>query len=677
MNQARAFVAAALAAASLPTLAMAQDPPARTSGVIAYPNEYFAAMGPSSAYDMVLRLPGFSFDKGAAVRGLAGAGGNVLIDGEPPVSKNDTLEEILKRTPYAAVARIEVIRGGAPGIDMLGRTVMANVVRKQASGARGAIGVSVHPLRDGRVLNAIRTEGQWRWDGRLLELSTVYGKGPDDTYGDGPRIRYGGAGAEILRSDVDADAQGERRWLIGAYETPLPGGRLRINGAFMDNMSSVEVMDRLIAPVATREDEYITIDRLQAELGGRFTRRFGANTVEGVVFQQWNNTDTKARFDSAAVDRLFGSDKKIAETVARLNLRRRQSERLSLEAGVEAAFNGLDSETSLVVNGARVAVPAANVRVEEERFEGYGLATWRPTSTLTVEGALRQEGSTITSTGDVALEKSLSFTKPRLAVTWAPTAADQVRLRLEREVSQLNFDDFVASSSVASTGVVLAGNPDLSPQQAWVVEIAYERRFWNTGAAILTLRHSELTDVIDRAPIGSGAVLADGPANIGDGTKDEVIASLAVPLDRFRLKGATVKALVTLRDSEVTDPTTARGREISNLHPVDWEVRYAQDLPQWRANWGIDVFGGFRESAYRLTEIETRKFDTWVTVFAEVKPRPEWVLRVELQNIGQRGVTRIREVHFGSRASSPRAYVDVRDLDYGQALFVRLRRIFG
>ncbi|WP_309643055.1 TonB-dependent receptor domain-containing protein, partial [Phenylobacterium sp.] len=634
-------------------------------------------MGTSTALDMVQRLPGFTFDKGAAVRGLAGAGGNVLIDGEPPVSKNDTLEEVLKRIPIGSIVRIDVIRGAAPGIDMQGRTVMANVVRKQAAGARGAASVSVHPLSDGRVLNALRAEGQWRWNGKLAELSMVHGKGPDDSYGDGPRVRYGPAGQTLIRSLVDADAQGERRWLTGAFETPLAKGRLRINGAYMDNVSDVELYDRLSVPGLTREDERISNDRLQAELGGRYTLRFGATSLEAVGFQQWNNVDTQARFTSPAVNRLFTSDKKVTETVGRFNLRRRQTDTLSLEAGVEGAFNGLDSETGLTVNGARVVVPAANVRVEEKRAEVFALATWRPIAELTVEGALRQEASKITSTGDVRLEKSLSFTKPRAALTWAPNAANQVRLRLEREVSQLNFDDFVASSSVASTGVVLAGNPDLSPQQAWVVEAALERRFWGSGAAVLTLRHFELSDVIDRAPIGSGLVVADGPANIGEGTKDELAASLSAPLARLGVRNATFRGQVTWRESAVTDPAIGRQREISGLNPVSWDVHFTQDLPRWKAIWGVDVFGGFRETFYRLTEIETRKFETFVTVFAELKPRPDLVLRIEAQNVGERDVARVREVYAGPRSTAAIAYTDVRDLEWGRALFVRLRKTFG
>jgi outer membrane receptor protein involved in Fe transport len=665
------LMAAAAVLAAGPAASAAEP----ATGVLSYPPSFFAEVGPTTALDMVMRLPGFSFDKGVVVRGLEGSGGNVLIDSQVPVSKNDTLDEILKRIPAGSVARIDVIRGGAPGVDMQGRSVVANVVRKSAAGFHGAASTTAQFIYDNRVLTGMRAEGQWRWDGRLVELSMVYGKGPDDQLGDGPRVRVSPAGTALIRSRVDADAQGLRQWLIGAYETPLDGGRLRVNAAYLSNPYSAEITDRLSTPVG-RDYEYITQDRLQAELGGRYVRAFGPTSVEAVAFQQWNNNDTKDRFTTAVVNRDFELDKKVTESVGRLMLRRRQSQVLTLEGFVEGALNALDSRTSFVQNGVRVRLPAANVRVEEKRVQVSGQAILKATPNLTAEAQLRQESSTISSAGDVVLEKTLGFTKPRFALTWSPDPADQLRFRVEREVSQLNFDDFVASSSSVSTGALLAGNPDLSPQQAWVVEVAAERRFWNSGAAILTLRHYQLTDVIDRAVfIVAGAAPADAPGNIGDGTKDEITASIAIPLDRLGLASAQLKGQSTWRRSQVTDPVTRLKREISNLHPVDWEAHYTQDLPRLKANWGIDVLGGFRERAFRLTEIETKKLGTWVVLFVETKPRPDLILRAEFQNLGARDVKRIREVYAGPRNVAGLAYVDDRDLEFGQMLLLRLRKI--
>ena len=87
--------------------------------------------------EMVNKLPGFTFDGGAGVRGFEGAAGNVLIDGERPATKSDDLESILRRIPAGQVDHIDVIRGGAPGIDMQGKTVLANVVRRKGDSVTG------------------------------------------------------------------------------------------------------------------------------------------------------------------------------------------------------------------------------------------------------------------------------------------------------------------------------------------------------------------------------------------------------------------------------------------------------------------------------------------------------------------------------------------------------------
>jgi len=265
-----------------------------------------------------------------------------------------------------------------------------------------------------------------------------------------------------------------------------------------------------------------------------------------------------------------------------------------------------------------------------------------------------------------------------------------VRVRLEREVGQLNFEDFVATSNVASTGTLSAGNPDLTPQQAWVAEAAFERRFWTSGAVVLTLRHSALSDVVDRVPVfgANGVILADSPGNIGNGSRDEVQVSLSLPLDRLGVPAAQFRGQVTRRWSEVIDPVTGRKREISTLRtsgprdgvqlgPVTWDVHYTQELPALKSVWGVDVVGAFRDSAYRLTEIETKKVSAQVSVFGEYRPRPNLSFRVEGQLINQRDVKRIREVYVGPRSLGILDYTDVRNLEWGGSLFLSMRRSFG
>ena len=81
---------------------------------IVYQPSFFAAGRPDTAYDMVLLLPAFTFDPGGAARGYEASAGNVLIDGQRPSTKFDSLTDILKRIPASSIARVEVIRGLRP-----------------------------------------------------------------------------------------------------------------------------------------------------------------------------------------------------------------------------------------------------------------------------------------------------------------------------------------------------------------------------------------------------------------------------------------------------------------------------------------------------------------------------------------------------------------------------------
>lgn len=656
--------------------------PAAEPGVIAYPAAFFADVRPTSAYDMVLRLPGFSFDKGATVRGLAGSGGNVLIDGQPPLAKNDSLEDILKRIPATSVARVEVIRGGAQGVDMEGRTVMANVVRRQEAGFHGVIQPYFNAVYDGRFLPGIRLEEQWALPGgRSLELSHQISTGhfPNDEYGDGVRVRYGVGGVRLVDSKVNADSQGSRLATTGAFSTPLLGGRANLSATVMLNRGTLELYDN---ERFTRAVEYEKSpnNRGQYEAGLRFTRRLSPRVgLETLLFQQYFTQDQRSHFEGLGLTRDFALDRKSAESVGRVQFNLSAGPGLKVEAGVEGAFNHLNSQTVLAVNGRPVALPAGDVVVEELRGEAFLRGTWQVVPHITLEGGVRQEASRVTSAGDVVLNKSLKFLKPRAAVTWAPDAATQVRLRVEREVGQLNFDDFVASPQVASTGVVVSGNPDLTPQQAWVYEVAWERRFWDAGAIVLTYRRFDLTDVVDRAPIfgPGGVILADAPGNLGAGRKTEIQAGITLPLDRLGLKSAQLKGQVTWRDTKVIDPLNTTSREISTLHPVDWEAHFSQALPAWRMTWGLDLAGGIRERVFRLSEIETKKISPYLSLFVEDRLRPDLTLRVEVTGINLRNARRIREVYVGPRSLGRLNYTDVRDLEWGGDVSIRLRKTYG
>jgi outer membrane receptor protein involved in Fe transport len=674
------IVAAAILATAAPTANLGG------SAVTSYAPTYFVAASPTTALDMVQLLPGFTFDNGNSVRGFGGAAGNVLINADRPASKDDSLYDALKRIPASSVLRIDVIRGGAPGIDMQGKAIIANVVLRSDGGAKLLVAASVVRAYDGRLAPAGRAEGSMRIGQTTLEGSILLAKGFDDGAGDGLRTRTGADGTLILTGHEVNKGIGVNEKLTGAVESPIAGGKLRVSASLSSSPYDLTTADTLQTPPGT-EFEHYWQGQKTAEVGVRYTRPLGLKlTSETYLLQQLGrgsvNDDFSADPSVAAItgddtSDIYALRKTTGESIVRSKLRFEDSRKLSLEAGVEGDYNWLTARTTFLENGAPVVLPAANVHVTETRGEAFGTAIWTATPKLTLEGGLRIEASTIGSTGDVVSSQSFVYPKPRVALTWSPDTADQVRFRVEREVGQLNFDDFVGSSGNLSTGEVHAGNPRLDPQTDWVFEGSYERRFWSGGDATVTLRHYALRDVIDRVPVDSSSGEFDAAGNIGSGRQEEAAFSLTLPTDRIGLARGLLTGTTTFRYSRVIDPTTLQPRPISQLHPNDWEAHFTQGLPKLKSTWGFDAFGQWQGTSYRFDEIDTDKLKTYVGLFGEYKPKSDLIFRFELRNASGRGFEHSREVYNGPRDQTGLAFVDVRDLHTGRFLYFRVTKTFG
>jgi outer membrane receptor protein involved in Fe transport len=664
-----ATVAAGLAAVS----AVPSD------NVITFTPEFFEGAAPATAFDMVIRIPGFSFERGTNARGLTDASGNVLIDGRPPVSKNDLLEDILKRIPASSVRRIELIRGGALGINMRGKSVLANVVRKSERGVQGAASAEFYWTEQGQTLPGLKTQAQWDLGDIEIALSFQAGRRPDDSVTHGLRTRRAADGTLLSRSRRNAWGHSDRAWTTGALEAPLAGGRVKLTAAYKRNQYESRVSEIQSQTLAT-ETEAVEDDGVQFETGARYLRSLGASAeLEAVAFRQWQGVDTIALNALEDQTREFRLNRETGETVVRTQISWDQSRHTRIKVGTEAVLNTLMSETDYSESGIAIPIPAADIRVRERRNELFATVTTRPADSLMLEMGLRQEWSTMSAQGDSEVDKELTFTKPHVLVAWDFANLHQLRVRLAREVDQLSFDDFVASSALVNTGVVLAGNPDLDPQESWVARVAVERRFWSDGALIMGLSHSKFSNVIDLVPVRSAAdtVIADAPGNIGAGLLTELEFSAAIPLDRFGLAGAEFHGHVTFRDSRVTDPTTGKYRGISRSFPREVEFRFRQDVPGTGFTWGVRAFTSMTERSYRYSEIEKRRLGVWVTPFLEYAPADGWLVRAELQAITKGDLGRTRYLFSGSRDSHALAYVDQRATTWGRAIYVDLRKTFG
>jgi hypothetical protein len=673
-------LAASAPAAMLPSAAPASAPAptasgAPTSAITTYAASFFAPAQPNTAREMIDRLPGFVFDNGDSVRGFAGAAGNVLIDGERPASKTDDLDAVLRRIPVTLVDHIDVIRGGAPGIDMQGKTVIANVVRRTDAGNTGLLAAAnVWDLNDGRMVPTIRLEATHRAGGASTEGSLLVSQFTDDGAGDGNEVATGPGRTFLFANHSNTEGGGGQVTATAAHTVPLLGGTFRVNGELYGQQYRYDERDQNVSsPALAPTLDAQRQNKEQGELGLTFDRGFGSQIATETLFiQQLQGEDFLDHFRQPGEEDRFREQHTNGESILRSTVTYSPRQNVTIEAGGEGDYNWLDSHTSFISNGQAFALPAAAVQVKELRGELFGKATWVISPKFTLEAGLRLEASHLTSGGDVIVDNTFIYPKPQVVFTWSPDAADQFRFRVEEEVGQLDFNYFVANSSL-TTGKIVTANPDLTPQQALVYEVAYERRFLGSGDLSITYRHSKLADVIDRAPVVSPGGDFDQPDNIGGGVKDELITTLSLPLDKLGVPGGLIKANATWRHSRVTDPTTGVHRPLGLLRPREGEIDFDQDLPRWRTNWGATFNLGWRQPYYNFNQVEIDNFRPYGTVFVEYRPRRGLSVRGEVDDIGAT-FRRTLEIFPDLRSTTQQQENDIRSLYFGPTLYFRVRQ---
>ena len=648
---------------------------AARQGVLVFEPAFFADARPDTALDMIARLPGFAFESGdSGTRGLAGTAGNVLIDGRRPSTKSDNLDQILRRISAAGVARVELIRGGASGIDMQGRSVVANVVLIRTVTTERVIETNTYVYPDGHlgpVLSArySRREGDDQIEGSLSGFSDR-----TDGTGDGFRRRYDPAGNLIQDADLVLWDRIRNLRATGAVQRRAGGGLLRVNGllGWFGNENAQDLLIRSGAGVDSFNDE--ESNDVNSELGVNWTRDLGPRTgLELTGLQRYSSEDYTGVSESSGDSSTFTADSTSGESIGRAILRFRPNDRWSFETGGEVAYNFLDSATAYSENGVPIPLPSSAVKVEELRGEVFGQATWRPAPTLTVEGGLRVEVSEISQSGDSDLTKSFVYPKPRIQATWTPRPGHQFRFRAEREVGQLDFGDFIASADI-DIGQVEGGNPDLEPEKSTVIEAIYERRFWGEGVFDVTVSHAEIEDVVDVIPLTGGF---DGVGNIGDGTADFFQLRLTLPTDRLGIPNGRFQTRGSWSSTSVLDPVTGEERRFQGNQAFGCGVSFNQDLAGGRWSWGFDHGCNVDKGrGFRVREVRAFYEEPGVGAFVQWKPQGDLTVRVDLGNATDRAQGYDREIYAGPRDTAPLAFREVRRTRMSPWLFVQIRKTF-
>ncbi len=664
--------------------------------IVSYRAEFFERYKPNSALEMVRRIPGFQLDDGDDKRGFGAAAGNILINDRYPSAKQDKASSILERIPPTQVQRIDLIRGQVRGIDLRGKTAVASIILRQDIPATTRWDVAIRKNFEHSpvtVRTSISLSDSWR----ALEYNVglVYRRFRSGELGDEDIVDAAGNLLEarfedlFLRGDEGNVNLNVATWL---GETLI---NMNTQVGFEERNETTDSLASARDPAGVGDDFFVDqSDERLLEFGADAERSLNPDLLaKGILLYTRSEKDvvsTQDRFDSAGMQSLFRiADSEVVESeaIARVELDWAGWKNHALKFDLEGARNVIDGELVQTVDDGTgpviVPVPGANTRVQEDRVELLINDTWFR-GVFELDYGLGAESSTIEQTGDARQKRSFFFLKPRFSVAYSPSKRRQTRFRIAREVSQLDFSDFV-SSTVFQDDDLSLGNPNLRPESTWVAELSEERRFGELSVFKATLFYNWISDVEDLLPL---TPMFEAPGNIGSGKRWGVEFEATLPFDRFGLDGARLDIEARLQDSDVTDPVTGNQRELSGegdvTKPLPFrnENRYAfgidfrQDLEAKRVAWGWDVRRRGNRTAYRVNELVEYEDGLEVNVFMETTRWLGLKIRIEGQNLTNFDQFRYRTIYTGERDLSPVDVVEVRDRIDGRRVLLTISGSF-
>ena len=521
-----------------------------------------------------------------------------------------------------------MLRGAQTAGDASGQAVLFNVVRTPFTG-QGLGSMGFEYAQQHRPM----PNGFMAWTGRAHAIDYAVGA---STYS----LRRELPGTRAL-TDAQGNSTGTRRDTsprdFGEYAVngeaafELGGGRLRMTGqAHYERYHEDSVIDTYDAA-----DEFAgstfnpyTESRRGAEFGGHFDRELGDWSLSSVLLLTRGRfasevTSTSSDAMASPVYRYAQElERDSGESILRGTLARDLGSSQRLELGIEGALNTLDAvlvATQDFGGGTvPVDVPNSNVLIEEKRAEAFVNHSWRIDARWSLDWRLAGEFSRLDFSGQDLSEDTnqvveLAYAKPSVQLTRSFGNSNQWRVRVFRDVGQLDFNDFVSSLSLSDERVE-GGNPDLEPQTSWDAELAADLRPGADIALTLAVFHRWVSDTADFVPVGPPDELVDAPGNIGGGRIYGLHVTMRAPLTVLR--GATLTFDGTRQESRVTDPLTGETRGISEFQ--DWQLAagFRQDLP--RLAWGFNYTQKSVSSSYLLAEIDRARASPSLDGFFEL-----------------------------------------------------------
>ena len=578
---------------------------------IIYDQAYFRQYNITNAADAIKRIPGVenlssgnnSYEPGDnnKRRGFGSSGTQILINGERQSSKSNNIIKTLERINADSLIRIEVIRGTEAGLDVRSDGVIINIiVDGNLSKDSGTWSAALGYLTSG--------SSNWRgigsWSTKIKKTDIILGF---ERIGDLNSRKYNEFTVDqeqsllYYRLRETIEYQSSNRVNIDLNSKINDKSTIRINTLLWFNgKENAPQIQEYFSPSDTNNKAFykkINWDRREDndgwEFGGDWEHQINKNhsLKLRVVLTEENEDqndisfldDTENSYNNSTETNI----RKENERIIRLSFNKLIGKNSSLEYGLESAYNKLNrifnlrffDSNSIETNAGLINTSGL---VEEDRYEGFLSYNLPLSEKIRAELALNYEWSEISQSGDVNLSREFKYWKPRIDIKWDYKKNRQIRFNIERNIGQINFDNFISSYDQFEE-TIRAGNPDLRPETSWKFKLEHEWRLPNDGG-VITLKGSarEIDGPVDRLPIDGYA----GIGNLGSGERTKATIDGSIRINKL-LQGGVFRFSGYLQSSEVIDPVTNIKRDFSWYKRWQTMIGLRQDIPGGKYSWGL------------------------------------------------------------------------------------------
>ena len=647
--------------------------------------EDFARFAPRSALDMARQVPGFSINNGDGARGLGQADTNVLINGRRISGKSNGPVEALQRIPTEEVVRLELVDGASLDIGGLSGQVL-NVITQSS----------------GKITGQFRYAPQFRsfgTDPRLYEGSVSIAGGGEKTdwtlaiendsgrFGDeGPELVFNAANALVEVREESRRESFERLGLSGSFTRVATNGNvLNFNGALNGFLfEETEISERFGVDGAldnTRDFKF-TEDEYNFEIGADYQFKLGGGRLKLIGFHRYEdsptvgNSTTLPADGSAPSGTRFTRDADEAETIARAEYSFPALGGDLLIAG-EGVRNFLDINSALEQRDAAgdlqpVELPGASARVDEDRAELQATYSRPLAPNLQFQLSVAGEYSRISQSGEAGQTRTFYRPKGFVALDWKAAEGVNIAARLERQVGQLNFFEFIASVDLDQDRADVT-NADLVPPQSWRFEIDASIGFGALGTINLRPFYEDITDIVDQIPIEGGG---QAPGNLPSAQSFGIESDLTLLSEGIGWRGTRLDVSLGLFGSSIEDPLLGFDRELSGNRLVDLNAEVRHDIPSSSWALGGDVRWNEFADNVRLDEISLRSESFgFARAFVENKDVAGLTLRISVANLLDRD-NRFERTVFEDRSIGLINFREERERQFGTIFTFELEGSF-